>query len=227
APESRRTAAGRTAAERRKLYAIPLPGARCSPRNLWILVRTLRDQQHLSGRLPPRQRLVRLGRILQRELGADAHRQFATTDPIEQVCRPRFQFGAGEQIVVERRPREEERAFAIQDLWIDRRHRPARLAEQYEHAALGECIERLVEGRFADRVVDDLNARTVGDAARFRREILGRVVDHVIGASLPRELALLFGRRGADDEGAALFCDLAEQETDAARRGVDERTVAA
>ena len=56
-------------------------------------------------------------------------------------------------------------------------------------------LRALVEDVAADRVVDDVGAVPAGDLLDDRDEVLGRVVDDVVGAELPADLGLAPRRR--------------------------------
>src|SRR5580765_3496692 len=96
-------------------------------------------------------------------------------------------------MVSEGRPREEDRPFRIEGLWIYRWNGATRRAEERHQSAGAQAIETLVEGRFADRIVDDVHATAAGQPFYFLLEVLFGVPDHFVGAVLARELRLGLG----------------------------------
>src|SRR5262249_26212493 len=76
------------------------------------------------------------------------------------------------------------------------------------------------DGRFgigsADRIVDDIDAVAVRDAAQCVLEIFLRVIDDFVRAVLAREFELLGRGRAGDDAGAHQFPDLDRGEPGAA-----------
>src|SRR5882672_12903493 len=83
-----------------------------------ILARS-RNQHHLTGCLARLERPVRFGRVLQWELELRAHFELAVTDPAQQLVGALEQLGARDDVVVEARPRQEERAPGVEDLRIE------------------------------------------------------------------------------------------------------------
>src|SRR5207237_1989130 len=127
-----------------------------------------RNQQHLSRGLPSLEQPVCLRRLRERELALDAQLQPAALDPAQHLPRPRHQLGARQDVVRQRRPREEERALLAQHLRVERPDRSARLAEQHHHAPRREAAQPLLERRLADGVVDHPQSRPVRQPLYFR-----------------------------------------------------------
>ena len=76
--------------------------------------------------------------------------------------------------------------------------------------------------RLADAVIDHRAQFAAGDVLDAGGEILLAIEDGVVAAVGFGERGLVFGADRADDIGAEIIRPLAQQETDAARRGVDE-----
>jgi len=85
---------------------------------------------------------VSLGRLGQRELMLEAKLELAVPDPAQHVPGALHQLLAAGNMVIEARPRHEERTPRVQDLQIERRYRPARLPVEDEHATRREARER-------------------------------------------------------------------------------------
>jgi hypothetical protein len=128
-------------------------------------------------------------------------------------------------VVEERGAGEVERAARVEPLRVDRRHRPARRAEEHEHAAAAQGIHAGVERRLADPVVGHRHADAAGEVAHPLGQV-GGVAQHLGGARGPGQLLLLGGGHGGDHARAAPGGQLGEQQPDATRRGVHEHVVA-
>src|SRR5207249_11172866 len=89
-----------------------------------------RDEQDLPARGAGLQRPVRPGRPRQRQLRGDAQPEPPLAPPVHHLLGPLEQLLPGRDVIVELGPCEEERAAPVQRLRVERRHRPARLAEQ-------------------------------------------------------------------------------------------------
>src|SRR5207248_782121 len=146
-------------------------------------------------------------------------------DPAEQLAGALLQLLARGDVDVEARTRQEQRALGVEDLGIDHANRAARLSVERDEPARRQAVDAALPRVLANGVVDDLQALATGDALHFRGEVLPRVEDRLVGAGLPRELGLLFGGHGADHLRTAQARDLAEDQADAARRGVHQTGV--
>src|SRR5262249_26516768 len=129
-----------------------------------------------------------VGRALQGELELGAELELAVADPAQELVRALEELGARDDVVVEARAGQEQRALRVENLRIERANRPARLAVERHHAARRQAVESLVERRLTDRVIDDLQPLAVREALHLGLEILLRVKNHVRGSSLAREL---------------------------------------
>ena len=99
---------------------------------------------------------------------------------------------------------------------------PEDCAEQRGDAERREAVERFVERVLADGVVDDRHFLAAGDLVDARDEILARVDDGVVAAMGLGELRLFVVADGADHGGAEMLGPLADDQADAARRGMDQ-----
>jgi hypothetical protein len=133
-----------------------------------------------------------------------------------------LEIGAGGDVVAERGAGDEERAHGRETDEVEGRHGAAGSAEEHQHATGLEALERLIEGGFAHRVIDDGKAFAVGDALYLVDEVLLGVEDHLVGAGAAGEGGLLFGGDGGDDPGATLFGHLGEEQPGATGSGVDQ-----
>ena len=88
---------------------------------------------------------------------------------------------------------------------IERRHGPARGAEENQVPARTKDVEVLIERGFANAVVNNVNPFPVGEALRFHFKILLRVENHFIGSSLARELRFFLGAGRPDDSRSDVF----------------------
>ena len=75
-----------------------------------------RNEQHFTGGLAALQRAMGLGGVLERELVLGAQLELAVPDPAEQLARAREQLVAGDDVVIEARAREEQRALGVEHL---------------------------------------------------------------------------------------------------------------
>src|SRR5918999_4566770 len=80
----------------------------------------LRSQQHLPHRLPSLQRTVGFASVGECVLRPDAELELGARYPGEDLARAPEQLLARHHVVVQRWPRQIQRAFLIQDLRIDR-----------------------------------------------------------------------------------------------------------
>src|SRR5581483_2937567 len=151
------------------------------------------NQQDLSRRLSSFEIAMRLLRIRQRVLVANAQLQLSRHDVAEDAGSAMLELGARRDVVRQRRPREKQRAFAREQNRIEGRHRAARSAEEHEIAARTKNLQILVEGRPADAVIDNVHAFAAGQTLRLRLEVMRRVVDDLIRSRFPRERDLLLG----------------------------------
>ncbi len=184
------------------------------------------DEDHLARRAAPFQRLVRRSRLGEGEAGADAHAQAALRDGSEHRARAELELLARGGVVRERGAGHEERAERAQAPEVEGRHDPARLPEQREQAARPERCEAPLEGVAAHRVVDHVDAASARRLARDPREVFVAVENDAVGARLAHERGLLGRGAGSDHDGAGLLQRLHEEQTRAARGGVDEGCVA-
>ena len=99
-------------------------------------------------------------------------------------------------------------------------------AEAHEHSKRPQAIERGREGRLADAVIDHIAEFSLGDFFHAGGEILLAIEDRVLGSGLFGELGF-FGRAHRPDHGRAeRLRPLAENESDPARRRVNEDRIA-
>src|SRR5215210_3305539 len=161
-------------------------------------------------------RLSGLGELV----GADVDVEVVLPDPGEKTLRPPEELLAGCGVMNEGGPGEVQTALLVEDLGINRRHRPARRADE-DHVAAGfEDVEASVEGVLTDGIVDHVDALAVRDALCLLDEVLLGVEDHLVHPGGFRELFLLFGADGPYNGRAAQLGDLAEQEPDAPGGGM-------
>src|SRR5947199_2809633 len=131
---------------------------------------------------------MRVGRVLEGELELGAEPELAVADPAEQLLRALEQLGARDDVMVEARAGQEQRALRVEGLRIEGTDRAARLAVERHHPARRQAVEALVERRLTDRVVDDLQPLAVREPLHLGLEILLRVENDVRGSSLAYEL---------------------------------------
>src|SRR5258706_12196880 len=93
------------------------------------------------------------------------------------------------------------------------------------HPADPEALERPLERSLADRLIDHMDALTVGDLANAVNEVLGRVVDHVMTSELERDALLFLRTHGADDGRPEVAGPRTQQMTHAARSRMNEYVV--
>ena len=154
----------------------------------------------------------------------DLHR--AGFHDIEQLFRHGDEIFALGGIGVERRARHIERAFRREQAEIERIDRAGGLTEQRDDAERGEAIQRFQEGVLADGVVDHGALLAAGDLRDALHEVLAGVDDGVVATMGFREFCFLVAADGADHGGAEMLGPLAEDEADAAGRGVQQNGVA-
>ncbi len=167
-----------------------------------------------------------LRRFGQRILGADSGLDDTRLQPVHDL-RPAFPslFSRG-RVMKQRWPREEDRALLHQHDRVDARRRPARPAEQHHHAAHPQAVQAFLERGLADRVIDDVDAASAGQALDLGFEVGLRVEDHVVGAGVASQLGLGRRRGGADHTRADVVRGLAQQQPDAAGCRMHERRLA-
>ena len=114
----------------------------------------------------------------------------------------------------------------VEPLDVERRHLPARRAEQHEHPAGAQRGQRRVEGVLADAVVGDGDPAAAGEPPHLAGEVVdGPVVDDVLGAHRPSRRALVGPTGRRDDRATAGPHHLHEQLADPTGRGVHEGDV--
>ena len=129
-------------------------------------------------------------------------------------------------IMEQRRPREEQRSLLREEAGRDRLGRARRIAEADHQSARAQAVERFQEGVPADRIVDDRQLVAAGDPFDLGDEILARIDDRVGAAMGARELGFFVGADGADHRRAERLGPLADDQPDAARRGMDQDRLA-
>ena len=135
---------------------------------------------------------------------------------------------AGPQLLVagdighQRRPRDVEGTAARQLLQVEGRRRSGGVAEADHEAAGSETVEGLLEGRRADAVVDHRQHGAIAEFAHPRHHVVLRCQQAVRVAVGERPLALAFAADDTDDLGADGRGPLAEEQADAAGRGVEQ-----
>src|SRR5712691_2882009 len=185
-----------------------------------------RDQQHLARRLPPLESTMGLSGVLQRVLELHAEAKLAVTDPAQHLAGAPLDVLARRGVMAETGTRQVERALGVEDLGIDLTDGPARLAVERDKPAGSQRVEALVPGGLADAVVHDLHTLAAGDPLDLGLEVLPRVDDRVVRAGVTGELGLLVGGDGADHARPAHLRDLAEQQSNASRRRVNQAGIA-
>ena len=129
------------------------------------------------------------------------------------------QLGASRRVVTQLRAREVERPGG-ETARLDRRRLAARGAVEHHRPARPQSLERRVEGRRADAVVDDVRLEAAGALAELV------VAEDLLGAGRAGELGLLVGRGRGQDVPAAQPHELRQQVTHTARGGVHDDAVA-
>src|SRR6185503_14557315 len=99
------------------------------------------DEQDLAAGPAPLEGPMGVGGFRQGEAGPDAQPQLARGDPAQHLRGAHPQAVAVGHVVEQRRPRQEERSLRRQQAGIEGRHRPARLAEEDQHAPLGQAAQ--------------------------------------------------------------------------------------
>src|SRR3989338_11622775 len=97
------------------------------------------------------------------------------------------------------RPRDKERSLLGELSELERRDRPAGVAEEHEVSAWPQAVEALFESVLAHRVIDDLDSRAVREPLHLCGKVSFGVKDHLVRAGLLGELSLLLGRDRAED----------------------------
>src|SRR5213078_320095 len=117
-------------------------------------------------------------------LAADADVELARGDRVEDVLGAPVEFLARARVVRRRRAGQVEGAAGVELLRIDRRHRPARRAEQGEQPAHLQAGQAAFVGVLAHAVVDDVDPGATGQVAGDLREVLAVVADDLVRARL-------------------------------------------
>jgi hypothetical protein len=148
----------------------------------------------------------------------------AVGDGVEDGVGAEFEFFAGGDVVVELGAGDEERAEAGELDEVEGRDCTAGGAEEDEGSARAKDFEGLVEGGFADGVVDGVEAlgRLLSDPGS---EVFLGVEDDFIGSGGAGESGFFFGGDGGVDVGSEGLRHLREEEADASGTGVDENFV--
>src|SRR5690606_30749846 len=119
-----------------------------------------------------------------------------------------------------------ERALARKDAEVRDGHIARGVTEADHEAARAQAIERALEGRLADTVVDDIDAFPAGEFPDPGGEVLGAVVDDLVAAIGLCQRYLLVRTGGAVDGGAQAVSPVAGYEPDAAGSGMPQDAVA-
>src|SRR5574337_54559 len=185
--------------------------------------RELNDEDRGADRLTRLEIAVGPGRVFQRVALLDFDLDATGGDVVEEFARERVTLGRIADVVGERRARHIERALLRELRHGQRWHRTRGGAEAHQQATALERIERAFEGGLADAVENDRNAGAVGELADAGGNVLVTVVDDVVAAIGAGDGGLLLARHGPDHPEAEEFRPLAHDQTDAARRGVQDR----
>ena len=105
---------------------------------------------------------------------------------------------------------------------FDRRDNTGTGAKQNAHAALFQAANAVVDGVAPDRIVDDIDATSIGVTQHLLAKIGLPVQDGFVGAAFSggRRLLLIANRR--EHAGAARLRELDQQLADAAGAGMDQ-----
>ncbi len=117
-----------------------------------------------------------------------------------------------------------ERAHVAELARRDRRRIAGGFAERGKDAARRKTLQRILERGLADRIVDHRHALAAGDLAHAWRKIV--VAQHVVAAVGAGDFGLVVAADRADHGGAEMLGPLADDQADAAGRGVDHDGVA-
>src|ERR1700730_4165459 len=90
-----------------------------------------------------------------------------------------------------------------------------------------QALEALLEGRLADRVENQIDAPGAGEFHRLVGEIMRLVIDHLVGSILLRDRDLAVVRYGSDHPSAGRFGDLHRDDSNTARRRMDQHSLSA
>lgn len=112
----------------------------------------------------------------------DAELEGTDSNALEYVVGAGEEIGAGGDVILKRGTGDVEGAESGETDEIEGRNWTARSSEENERAAWPEAGEGLIEGGFADRVVDDGQAATCGEALYFGSEIGLGIEDDMMGA---------------------------------------------
>jgi len=122
--------------------------------------------------------------------------------------------------------RDIERTEPVELEHIERRNRPRCGAERDQHAARRQTAQRFRERVLADGIAHHRHAAALGQRYDGVDEILLGVDDGGIASMRTGDRGLLLGPDRADHVGAEVLGPLAEQDPDAAGRGMDQNMIA-
>src|ERR671911_653907 len=181
-----------------------------SPASSCMVSFLLGYQEQLTRGLAAFEIAVRLFGLGELVGATDVDVEVVLPDPGEKTLRPPEELLAGSGIVDEGGPGDVQTALLVEDLEVNRRHRPTRRADENHVAAGFENVEPSVEGVLTDGIVDHVDALAVRDTLCLLDEVLLGVEDHLVRSGGFRELCLLFGADGTYNGRAAQLGDLAE-----------------
>src|SRR5713101_1112277 len=185
----------------------------------------LRNQHQLADRLPRFHEAMRLGRLSQRVRLPDKHLQLPFLHQLETRLGP-----LAHQIVLGGSREQHEAAYLgrlrKETPYVELVRRTSRAAVQNQMAERREALETLLESRLADSVENQIDALAAGEFHGLVREIMRFVIDHLVGAILLRDRDLAVVRYGSDHPSAGRFGDLHRDDSDTARRRMDQHSLA-
>src|SRR5579862_4013751 len=124
------------------------------------------------------------------------------------------------------RARQEQRSALTELQWSERRDWARGVSESNHHAQGPQAIERGHEGVFPDGVVDDSNAFSTSNLLDAGDNVVLPQYQRVAAAVLTRELGFGLAADSADDLRSQRFGPLAQEQTHATGRSMNEDVVA-
>src|SRR5438477_446095 len=128
---------------------------------------------------------------------------------------------ASDNVMSHTRTRKKERAFLGKKKRVELWHGATGAAKEHHISSWPEHVQALFKGCLADRVIHHVDAFVIGDLLCLRLKVSFCVKNHMIRASLSRQIGLCFRGNRPDHARANLVRHLHQQQSHTSGCGMD------
>ena len=179
----------------------------------------------LAGVAPLFQRAVSARRIGQRIAAADARPQRPVGEPPYDVADALLQVAATAYVVRQHRPGEGKRACG-QLCRVKRCCGPTQLGDHRERSSRPQACQADLDAGPAERLVDDVDARSSGQLPYLGGQVPVLVAEHVIRTRRTGDRHFAWRTDGRDDPASPRLGQLGHQQPHSAGRGLNQHRIA-